>query len=200
MNGLSWVLILYVGTWIVVRIVIWQIFWKILAKVKMFLRLSHSWEYIWYFDKLRHMFRTDSLYHVAFWEMLPNFLLHCSTVNMNLVFWLKVNFLGRHLTNSCWLCSMELVKCENTTTFTMLHWDFHYFHWNGEGCTGNCGWPSLQPPTRIAQWYQTGLFCSQISLSDITMQFFLVVARQIIHNFPYILHHFSGSNESLNVA
>ena len=66
---------------------------------------------------------------------------------------------------------MELVKCENTTTFTMLHWDFHYFHWNGEGCTGNCGWPSLQPPTRIAQWYQTGLFCSQISSDEFELKF-----------------------------
>ena len=23
---------------------------------------------------------------------------------------------------------------------SMLHWDFNYFHRNGEGCMGNCGW------------------------------------------------------------
>ena len=44
---------------------------------------------------------------------------------------------------------------------------------------------------------RTSLFKKQKSA---LVRFLSVVARKVIHNFPYILHHSSGSNGSLNVA
>ena len=70
------------------------------SEIKPPLRLTISDILIWYIclHKLRHMFRTDSLYHVAFWEVLTNFSFtavgkHEFCVLSRLILWVDIYFL-----------------------------------------------------------------------------------------------------------
>ena len=130
--------------------------------------------------------------------MLPNFLLHCGMVKMNLVFWLKVNFLGRHLLpvdSAPWSSSIVkilqhlLCYIETSITSTGLVKDVREIVDDLP-----CNHRQESHSDIIQGYFVHKLICL------ISLRFLLVVARKVIHNFPYIFHHSSGSNGSLNVA